>query len=126
MGKVLIIGAGGVGSVVTQKCAQVPEVFSEITLASRTLEKCKKVAGLLPRAIRTSIVDADNTEQTAALIREVSPDLVINVALPYQDLSIIVTMPFRSLPMIASSDESTMAANRDRASSARLRSVMSR
>ncbi|MGO9313124.1 MAG: saccharopine dehydrogenase C-terminal domain-containing protein [Syntrophobacteraceae bacterium] len=89
MGKVLIIGAGGVGSVVTQKCAQVPEVFSEITLASRTLEKCKKVAGLLPRAIRTSIVDADNTEQTAALIREVSPDLVINVALPYQDLSIM-------------------------------------
>ncbi len=89
MGKVLIIGAGGVGSVVTQKCAQVPEVFSEITLASRTLEKCKKVAGLLPRAIRTSIVDADSTEQTAALIREVSPDLVINVALPYQDLSIM-------------------------------------
>jgi len=89
MGKVLIIGAGGVGSVVTQKCAQVPDVFSEITLASRTLEKCKKVAGLLPRAIRTSIVDADSTEQTAALIREVSPDLVINVALPYQDLSIM-------------------------------------
>ncbi|MFZ2446351.1 MAG: saccharopine dehydrogenase family protein [Syntrophobacteraceae bacterium] len=89
MGKVLIIGAGGVGSVVTHKCAQVPEVFSEITLASRTLDKCEKIAAGLPRPIRTARVDADDPAGTASLIREVTPDLVINVALPYQDLSIM-------------------------------------
>ncbi len=89
MGKVLIIGAGGVGSVVTHKCSQVPEVFSEITLASRTVEKCEKIKNRLPVPIRTARVDADDPEQTAALIRRVSPDLVINVALPYQDLSIM-------------------------------------
>lgn len=89
MSKVLIIGAGGVGGVVTHKCAQVPEVFSEITLASRTLEKCDKIARQLPRPIRTAQVDADNVSETAALIRNVSPDLVVNVALPYQDLSIM-------------------------------------
>lgn len=89
MGKVLIIGAGGVGRVVTHKCAQVPEVFSEITLASRTLEKCEKIAADLPRPIRTTRVDADDPAQTTRLIREVRPDLVINVALPYQDLSIM-------------------------------------
>ncbi len=89
MGKVLIIGAGGVGSVVTHKCAQVSEVFSEITLASRTLEKCEKVKQRLPRPIGTAQVDADNVAKTAALIRRVSPDLVMNLALPYQDLSIM-------------------------------------
>ena len=89
MGKVLIIGAGGVGSVVTHKCAQLPEVFSEITLASRTVEKCDKIAARLPRRIETAAVDADNVSETAALIRRVSPDLVVNVALPYQDLSIM-------------------------------------
>jgi saccharopine dehydrogenase (NAD+, L-lysine forming) len=89
MGKVLIIGAGGVGSVVTHKCAQVSEVFSEITLASRTLDKCEKIASRLPRPIRTARVDADNVAETAALIRRVAPDLVINVALPYQDLTIM-------------------------------------
>ncbi|MEN6441677.1 MAG: saccharopine dehydrogenase family protein [Syntrophobacter sp.] len=89
MGKVLIIGAGGVGSVVTHKCAQVPEVFSEITLASRTIDKCEKIKKRLPVPIRTAQIDADDPEQTAALIRRVSPDLVINVALPYQDLSIM-------------------------------------
>ncbi len=89
MGKVLIIGAGGVGSVVAQKCARLPDVFSEITLASRTKEKCEKIAALLDRPIKTSQVDADNREQTVALIRSLSPDLVINVALPYQDLSIM-------------------------------------
>lgn len=89
MGKVLIIGAGGVGSVVTHKCAQVPEVFSEITLASRTVEKCEKIKQRLPRPIQTARVNADDPIQTAALIRQISPDLVINVALPYQDLSIM-------------------------------------
>lgn len=89
MGKVLIIGAGGVGGVVTHKCARVPEVFSEITLASRTLEKCEKIAAGLPRPIRTARVDADDTAQTVRLINELRPDLVLNVALPYQDLSIM-------------------------------------
>ncbi len=89
MSKVLIIGAGGVGGVVTHKCAQVPEVFSEIVLASRTLDKCERIRSQLARPIEIAQVDADDVEQLVALIRKVSPDLVINVALPYQDLSIM-------------------------------------
>ena len=89
MGRVLIIGAGGVGQVVTHKCAQVPEVFSEICLASRTLEKCERVAAQLSRPIQTAQVDADNVPELVALIRSVKPDLLINVALPYQDLHIM-------------------------------------
>ena len=89
MGKVLIIGAGGVGNVVTRKCAQVPEVFEEICLASRTLEKCEKIAEDIDAPVRTAKVDADNVEEVVSLIREVVPHLVINVALPYQDLSIM-------------------------------------
>lgn len=89
MAKVLIIGAGGVGSVVAQKCAQVPEVFSEICLASRTEEKCRKIAGLIARPIQTARVDADRTEEVVALCRDFQPELIINVALPYQDLTIM-------------------------------------
>ena len=89
MSRVLIIGAGGVGGVVTHKCAQVPEVFSEIVLASRTLEKCEAIRSQLARPIQTAQVDADNTPELVALIRRVSPDVLINVALPYQDLSIM-------------------------------------
>lgn len=91
MSKVLIIGAGGVGSVVVQKCAMVPEVFSEICLASRTLSKCDAIAASLPDGypITTAKVDADYPDQVAALIRKVEPALVINVALPYQDLAIM-------------------------------------
>ncbi|MGB2600708.1 MAG: saccharopine dehydrogenase family protein [Candidatus Omnitrophota bacterium] len=89
MGKVLIIGAGGVGGVVTHKCAQVPEVFEEICLASRTVEKCEKIAAQLDRPIRTEKVDADNVAETVKLIKDFGPDLVINVALPYQDLAIM-------------------------------------
>ena len=89
MGRVLIIGAGGVGQVVAHKCAQVPEVFSEICLASRTLEKCERIAAQLPRPIQTARVDADNVPELVALIRSVQPDLLINVALPYQDLHIM-------------------------------------
>ncbi len=89
MGKVLIIGAGGVGSVVVRKCAQVPEVFSEIVLASRTLEKCERISQSLDRPIEVARVDADDTRQVVALARAVSPDLIVNVALPYQDLSIM-------------------------------------
>jgi len=89
MGKVLIIGAGGVGQVVTHKCAQVPEVFEEITLASRTLSKCEKIAAQIARPVRTEKVDADNVPELSALIRRLGVDLVINVALPYQDLHIM-------------------------------------
>ncbi len=89
MGKVLIIGAGGVGGVVTHKCAQVPEVFNEICLASRTVSKCENIASQLKSPIKTAKVDADNTKETVKLIRDFKPELVINVALPYQDLTIM-------------------------------------
>ncbi len=89
MGRILIIGAGGVGQVVALKCAMLPEVFSEIVLASRTLVKCEKIASLARRPIRTAKVDADNEPELEALIREVNPELIINVALPYQDIHIM-------------------------------------
>jgi len=89
MSKVLIIGAGGVGAVVAHKCAQVPEVFGEITLASRTRSKCDAIARQLPRKIRTARVDAVNVGETVALLRRIKPDLVIHVALPYQALHIM-------------------------------------
>jgi len=93
MGKVLIIGAGGVGGVVTHKCAQAPEVFSEILLASRTISRCEairdQIETMQQRTIRAAALDADDMTQTAALIREFEPELVINVALPYQDLHIM-------------------------------------
>lgn len=89
MSRILIIGAGGVGGVVAHKCAQVPEVFSEICLASRTVAKCEKIRKQIRRPIRTAQVDADQPAQVIALIRKFKPDVVINVALPYQDLSIM-------------------------------------
>jgi saccharopine dehydrogenase (NAD+, L-lysine forming) len=91
--KVLIIGAGGVGNVVAHKCAQAPEHFSEILLASRNENKCKAIAADVKastgRAIATAAVDADDVQATVALIQSFKPDLVINVALPYQDLPIM-------------------------------------
>lgn len=93
MSKVLIIGAGGVGSVVAHKCAQVPAVFSEITLASRTLSKCDAIAQSVKkrtgRTIATRAVDADNVPQVVTLLHELQPALLINVALPYQDLHLM-------------------------------------
>jgi saccharopine dehydrogenase (NAD+, L-lysine-forming) len=89
MAKVLIVGAGGVGQVVTHKCAQVPEVFSEIVLASRTLSKCERIAAQLQRPIATAQVDAGDRAAMTALLERERPDLVINVALPYQDLPIM-------------------------------------
>jgi saccharopine dehydrogenase (NAD+, L-lysine-forming) len=89
VGKVLIIGAGGVGRVVAHKCAQVPAVFNEIVLASRTKAKCDAIAASLSRPIVTDQVDADDVPQMAALIKKHQPDLVLNVALPYQDLPIM-------------------------------------
>jgi saccharopine dehydrogenase (NAD+, L-lysine-forming) len=89
MAKVVIVGAGGVGQVVTHKCAQVPEVFSEIILASRTLAKCERIAAQLDRPIAVAQVDADDRTAMTALLERERPDLVINVALPYQDLPIM-------------------------------------
>lgn len=93
MGKVLIIGAGGVGNVVAKKCASLPEVFSEICLASRTLEKCEKIRDnikkLYKRQIQISQVNADSVEDTVKVIKKFNPDIVVNVALPYQDLTIM-------------------------------------
>ncbi|GAB1255874.1 saccharopine dehydrogenase family protein [Aurantivibrio plasticivorans] len=89
MAKVVIIGAGGVGGVVVHKCAQLPKVFTEITLASRTKSKCDAIAEQLSRPIKTVAVDADNVPELTELLKAEKPDLVINVALPYQDLSIM-------------------------------------
>lgn len=89
MSKVMIIGAGGVGNVVAHKVAQLPEVFSEIVLASRTVAKCDAIAATLPRPVKTAAVDADNVEELTALLNAEKPELVINVALPYQDLTIM-------------------------------------
>jgi saccharopine dehydrogenase (NAD+, L-lysine forming) len=93
MSKVLIIGAGGVGHVVAHKCAQVPEVFSEIMLASRTKSKCDAIAASVKertgRSIQTAALDADNVAETVALIKKFEPKLVLNVALPYQDLALM-------------------------------------
>ncbi len=93
MSKVLIIGAGGVGSVAVHKCAQAPEYFDRIVLASRTLSKCEAVAASVRnrtgRDIAVARVDADNTAELTALLEAERPDLVLNLALPYQDLSIM-------------------------------------
>jgi saccharopine dehydrogenase (NAD+, L-lysine-forming) len=90
MSKVIIIGAGGVGRVVASKCADNPDVFSEILLASRTLSKCDTIAREVGKGrIKTAQVDADNVSEVVALINQFKPELVINVALPYQDLPIM-------------------------------------
>lgn len=89
MSKVLVIGAGGVGTVVIHKMVQVPEVFSEIMLASRTKSKCDDIAKAVGNKIQTAQVDADNVAELVKLIKSYKPDLVVNVALPYQDLPIM-------------------------------------
>lgn len=93
MSKVLIVGAGGVGGVVVHKCAQVAKVFTDIVLASRSEDKCIKIAEQVAaktgRKIRTAQVDADNVDEMVALLKKEQPKLVINVALPYQDLAIM-------------------------------------
>ena len=90
MGKVLIIGAGGVGTVVAHKVAQNNDVFTEIMLASRTKSKCDAIAKAIGgNKIQTAQVDADNVEDLKKLFNSFKPDLVINVALPYQDLTIM-------------------------------------
>ena len=93
MSKVLVIGCGGVAGVAIRKCAQNDEVFSEICIASRTLSKCEAVKaeleGKTKAVITTAKVDADKVDELIALIKEVKPDVVLNLALPYQDLTIM-------------------------------------
>ena len=99
MAKVIIIGCGGVGTVCAHKCAQNPDVFSEIVIASRTLSKCDAVKAAIERAaekegrklpvITTAAVDADSVEALCELFRREKPLMAINLALPYQDLTIM-------------------------------------
>jgi saccharopine dehydrogenase (NAD+, L-lysine-forming) len=93
MAKALIIGCGGVGSVAIQKCCQNSEVFEEICIASRTRSKCDALKAKLEKTSKTKIttakVDANQVDELVALIRRVKPDIVMNLALPYQDLTIM-------------------------------------
>ncbi len=94
MGKALIIGCGGVASVAIHKCCQNSGVFEEICIASRTKSKCDALKEILDKQygtskITTAQVDADDTKQVVALIEHTRPDVVLNLALPYQDLSIM-------------------------------------
>ena len=92
MGKCLIIGCGGVASVAIHKCCQNSEIFTEIMIASRTKSKCDALKAKLDGGktiIHTAQVDADNVEQLIALINEFKPEVVLNLALPYQDLHIM-------------------------------------
>ena len=93
MGRVLIIGAGGVGTVVVNKVAQNHDIFTEIMLASRTKSKCDAIAEDVKKrtgvSVQTAKVDADNVPELVKLFKEFKPEIVINVALPYQDLTIM-------------------------------------
>ena len=93
MSKILIIGAGGVGSVAAHKCAQLPDIFTKIVLASRTLSKCDAIArDILDRTgqkITTARLDVDNVQESIAFIEKIRPDVVVNLALPYQDLPLM-------------------------------------
>ena len=93
MQNVLVIGAGGVGAVAVVKMAMHPEIFKDITLASRTLSKCDEIAANVKTrtgvVIKTAQIDAMDVAATAALIRETGAELVVNLALPYQDLALM-------------------------------------
>ena len=93
MGKIMIIGCGGVGSVAVHKCCQNSDVFSEVVIASRTVSKCDalkaQLEGKTKTKIKTAQVDADDTAVLTELIRKEKPDVVLNLALPYQDLLIM-------------------------------------
>jgi saccharopine dehydrogenase (NAD+, L-lysine forming) len=92
MGRCMIIGCGGVASVAIHKCCQNSDIFEEILIASRTVSKCdalkEKLSGGKTK-IRTAQVNADSVDELIALIREFKPDVVLNLALPYQDLTIM-------------------------------------
>ena len=91
--KVLVIGAGGVGSVAVHKMGMNPQIFSEIHLASRTVSKCDAIAASVRartgESVATYAIDAEDVPALTALIRQIGPKLVVNLALPYQDLTIM-------------------------------------
>lgn len=93
MGKIMIIGCGGVAGVAIHKCVQNAEVFDEICIASRTVSKCnaikEQLQGQTKAVLTTAQVDADNVEELTSLIKKVQPEVVLNLALPYQDLTIM-------------------------------------
>ena len=93
MQRTVIIGAGGVGNVVAHKCAQDSSTFGEIWLASRTLSKCDQIAADILQAtgvtVKTAQIDADHIEETATFLKEIQADLLLNIALPYQDLNLM-------------------------------------
>ena len=93
MSKIVIVGAGGVGNVTAHKCAKLPEIFSEIILASRTLSKCEAIATDIVkkqgRKIKIAELNADDVEATTRFLKIERPALLINVALPYQDLALM-------------------------------------
>ena len=90
MGRVLIIGAGGVATVAAHKVAQNPDVFTEIMIASRTKAKCDAIVKAIGNPnIKTAKVDADSVEELVKLLSDYKPDIVMNLALPYQDLTIM-------------------------------------
>lgn len=90
---ILIIGAGGVSRVATTKCAMNIETFENITLASRTLSKCEAIRDDIKKRQKVQIevrqIDADDVPALVLLINEIKPKLVLNLALPYQDLTIM-------------------------------------
>lgn len=93
MSRVLIIGCGGVASVAVHKCCQNSEIFTDICIASRTVSKCDKLKSELEGKTKTNIstasLNADNVDEIVKLIESYKPDLVLNLALPYQDLTIM-------------------------------------
>ena len=94
MGRILMIGAGGVATVAAFKIAQNADVFTEFMIASRRKEKCDAIVNAIHKAghtmdIKTAQVDADDVEQLKALFNDFKPELVVNLALPYQDLTIM-------------------------------------
>ena len=121
MSRLLVIGCGGVASVAIQKCCQNSKVFTELCIASRTKEKCdalkEKIQDKTDTVITTAKVDADSKEELVALINSYKPDAVLNVALPYQDLTVMETPPTtsRRIRTIRSGEPSTRNAARRRA-----------
>ena len=90
MGRVLVIGAGGVSTVAVKKIAMNADVFTDIMVASRTKSKCDRIAADIKNVkVQTAQVDADNVEELTRLFNAFKPDLVVNLALPYQDLHIM-------------------------------------
>ena len=94
MSRLLIIGAGGVATVAAHKVAQNPDVFTDVMIASRTVAKCDAVVESIKQKMgtcnfQTAQVDADSVDQLCALFRSFKPELVLNLALPYQDLTIM-------------------------------------